>query len=80
MGGFFKHIAFELVINSFKVTLQWTRHFTKTILGWWYGLGTSTSTTKLPPNWIDQRMEMAYKVAYHAKAYNIFATLVINTN
>lgn len=36
MGGFFKHIALELLINSFKVTLQCTRHFTKAILGWWY--------------------------------------------
>jgi hypothetical protein len=34
VGEFFKHIAPKLLIDSFKVTLQWAKQFTKTILGW----------------------------------------------
>jgi hypothetical protein len=49
----------------------------KVTLGWSYKLATTT-TTKLPPNWVDQGTKMAYKVAYLVKSYNIPTTLVIN--
>jgi hypothetical protein len=34
--GFFEHKTLELLIDSFKVTLPWARHFMKTTLGWSY--------------------------------------------
>jgi hypothetical protein len=48
------------------------------ILGWSYKSMTTT-TKKLPTNWVDQRTKMACKVAYLVKSYNnILTTLVIN--
>jgi hypothetical protein len=47
--GFFEHRTFELLINSFKVTLTWVKHFMKTTLGWSYRSAT-TIIAKLPPN------------------------------
>lgn len=47
--GFFEHKTLELLIDSFKVTLPWVRHFMKATLGWSYKSATTT-IAKLPPN------------------------------
>jgi hypothetical protein len=41
----FFYIKLELLIDSFKITLQWVRHFIKMTLGW---SSIITIATKLP--------------------------------
>jgi hypothetical protein len=49
----------------------------KAKLGWSFR-PTTTTTTKLPPNWEDQGTKMVHKVTYLVKAYNVPALIVIN--
>jgi hypothetical protein len=40
----------------------------------------TTVANKLPPNWYKQRFNMAYRVVYLMKVYNIIPALIINND
>jgi hypothetical protein len=40
----------------------------------------TTTTSKLPPNWYKQGCNMAYRVVYLMKVYNITLALIVNND
>lgn len=65
------------VLGKFKVTLKWIHAFMKTHLDWNYRHAT-TICGKLPADWRNQGLHMAYRATYLVKAYD--QPLIINTN
>jgi hypothetical protein len=77
--GFLEFKAPKPLSGSFEVSLEWFKKFMKAKLGWSFRVATIV-VAKLPPNWEDQGIEMAHRVAYLVKTYNVLASLVINMN
>ena len=65
--------------TTFKVSLHWCREFVRDNLDWSYRKITGT-TRKLPKDWEEQGLKMAYRAAYLVKAYSILAELFVNTD
>ncbi len=59
--------------------MEWFKKFMKAKLGWSFRVATIV-VAKLPLNWEDEGIEIAHRVAYLVKTYNVLASLVINTN
>ncbi len=75
---FLKLKAPELLSGSLKVSLDWSRKFMKTKLGWPFKT-TTTTIAKLPPNKKDKGTKMTHKVAYLVKTYDVPTLVMINT-
>jgi hypothetical protein len=65
--------------TSFKVSLHWCREFVRDNLDWSYRKVTGTAR-KLPKDWEEQGLKMAYRAAYLIKAYSIPEELFVNTD
>jgi len=65
------------VLGKFKVTLKWIHAFMKTHLDWNYRYANAISG-KLPADWRNQGLHMAYRATYLVKAYD--QPLIINAN
>jgi len=76
--GFLELKTPKLLSGSFKVSLDWSRKFMKTKLGWLLK-ATTIAIAKLPSHWKYQRIEMVHRVAYLVKTYNVLTSLMINT-
>lgn len=79
--GMFEAFAPQLLDDkpgSFTLSIQWINEFMKIYMNWtirkWH-----IATNKLSLDWIEQRFNMNYKVAYLAKFYGIRSSLVVNS-
>jgi len=65
--------------GGFTVSRQWTNEFMKVYMNWTIRKGT-TAASKLPLDWMEQGLNMNYRVAYLAKVYGIPSSLVVNSD
>ena len=65
--------------GGFTVSRQWTNEFMKVFMNWTIRKGT-TVASKLPLDWMKQRLNMNYRIAYLAKVYGIPSSLVVNSH
>ena len=65
--------------RGFTVSRQWTNEFMKVYMNWTIRKGI-TATSKLPLDWMEQELNMNYRVAYIVKVFGIPSSLVVNSD
>ena len=65
--------------GGFTMSKQWTNEFMKVYMNWTIRKCT-TAASKLPLDWIEQGLNMNYRVSYFAKVYDISLSLVVNVD
>ena len=81
LRGMIEAIAPKLIddtLGGFSLSMRWTGESVKFYVNWTFRKGT-TAASKVPTDWMEQGLNMNYRIAYLVKVYNIPPYLVINS-
>ena len=82
LRGMFEALAHQLHDDrpgGFTVSRQWTNKLMKVYIDWTIKKGTAAAS-KLPLNWLEEELNMNYKVAYIAKFYSISSSFAVDSD